>query len=58
MWMTLGFCDASGKEAGGVWIDPNSDGRTFLWRLEWPVEICADLVSWDNPHGRIKNSDL
>ena len=43
---------------GGVWIDPNSDGRTFVWIFEWPADICADIVRWDNPHGRITNSDL
>ena len=41
-----------------MWIDRNSDGRTFFWRFEWPADSCADLVSWDNPHGRITNSDL
>ena len=54
----LGFTDASGLGAGGVWIDPNSDGHNFVWRFEWPEDIRSDLVSWDNPNGRITNSDL
>ena len=46
------------RELGGVCMDPNNDGRTFVWRLEWPADICVDLVSWDNPHVRITKSDL
>ena len=54
----LGFTDASGLGAGGVWINPNADGHNFVWRFEWPADIVSDLVSWDNPRGRITNSDL
>ena len=43
---------------GGVWIDSNSDREIFLWRLEWPQDIVADLVGWSNPAGRITKSDL
>ena len=42
----------------GVWIDPNEDGVNYAWRLPWPEDIRADLVSFDNPRGRITNSDL
>ena len=58
MWMALGFCDASGKGAGGGRIEPNSDGRTFVLRFECPTGIFVDLVSWENLHGCITNSDL
>ena len=54
----IGFTDASGLGAGGVWIDPNEDGRNYVWRLPWPEDIQKDLVSFDNPQGRITNSDL
>ena len=54
----IGFTDASGLGAGGVWIDPNEDGRNYVWRLTWPEDIQTDLVSFDNPQGRITNSDL
>ena len=54
----IGFTDASGLGAGGVWIDPNKDGRNYVWRLPWPEDIRTDLVSFDNPQGRITNSDL
>ena len=35
----MGFCDASGLGAGGVWLDPNNDGQSFVWRLQWPQDI-------------------
>ena len=54
----IGFTDASGLGAGGVWIDPNEDGRKYVWRLPWPEDIKSDLVSFDNQQGRITNSDL
>ena len=54
----LGFTDASGIGGGGVWLDPNSDGASYMWRLLWPEDIAKDLVSLRNPHGRITNSDL
>ena len=42
----------------GVWIDPNEDGVHYVWRLPWPEDIMAYLVSSDNTQGRITNSDL
>ena len=54
----LGFTDASGIGGGGVWLDPNLDGVSYVWRLLWPDDISNDLVSLRNPHGRITNSDL
>ena len=35
----IGFTDASGLGAGGVWIDPNKDGRNYAWHLPWPEDI-------------------
>ena len=29
----LGFCDASGLGAGGVWLDPARTGQHLVWRL-------------------------
>ena len=54
----LGFTDASGIVSEGVWLDPNSDGASYVWRLLWPDDIAKDLVSFRKPHGRITNSDL
>ena len=61
-----GHHDASGKGAGGIWF-PGSDivprqgfnsTQPLVWRLEWPSFISDDIVSSDNPHGTITNSDL
>ena len=49
----IGFTDASGLVSGGVWIDPNEDGRNYVWRLPWPEDIRTDLVIFDNLQGRI-----
>ena len=54
----IGFTGSSALGAGGVWIDPNEDGRNYVWRLPWPEDIRTDLVSFNNPLGRITNSDL
>ena len=27
------FVTLQARERGGVWVDPNSDGRTFVWRF-------------------------
>ena len=54
----LGFCDALGIGAGGVWIDPDGTGKKCFWRLQWTEDIVADLVTWENPTGGITNSDL
>ena len=54
----IGFVDASGLGAGGGWKDPNKDGLNYVWHLPWPEDIRMDLVSFDNPKGRITNSSL
>ena len=54
----IGYTDASGLGGGGVWLNPNADGVHHVWRLPWPADIKADLVSLDNPSGHITNSDL
>ena len=65
----LGYHDASGQGAGGVWFPheslaprahptaaPSSD--PIVWRLQWPQDIIDSLVTEDNPAGTITNSDL
>jgi hypothetical protein len=65
----LGYHDASGTGAGGVWFPHQSlNPRThpsatpshdpIIWRLQWPPDIVANLVTDDNPAGTITNSDL
>ena len=62
----LGYHDASGRGAGGVWfptpdltprlgIAPNTP---LLWRYAWPPDITSKLITPANPHGTITNSDL
>ena len=54
----LGFCDASGLGAGGVWLDPARTGRNLVWQHPWPPDIISSLVSLTNCQGTITNSDL
>ena len=54
----LGFCDASGIGAGGVWLDPARMCNNLVWRHPWLADISEELVSTTNPNGTITNSDL
>jgi hypothetical protein len=54
----FGFCDASGKGAGGVWIGGPKNLHPIVWRLEWPQDIQIRLVSSRNPHGDLTINDL
>jgi hypothetical protein len=60
----IGYHDASGAGAGGVWY-PTPDlaarfhpRRPLVWRLQWPQDITNNLVSTSNPTGTVTNSDL
>ena len=53
-----GTLDASGEGAGGVWIPGSKAMAPVVWRVEWPDDIVARLVTQDNPDGDITNSDL
>jgi hypothetical protein len=63
----LGFHDASGEGAGGVWFPSHTVGsrmknkntlHPLLWRYKWPQDIIDNLVTEENPTGTITNSDL
>ena len=54
----VGYANTSGLGCGGVWIDPNQEGVHYVWSLPWPKDIMTDLVSTNNTHGRITNSDI
>ena len=65
----LGYHDASGEGAGGVWFPHESlspRGATtdvlphqpIVWRYRWPQDIIDSLVTESNPTGTITNSDL
>ncbi|KAL7545707.1 hypothetical protein ACHAWF_009056, partial [Thalassiosira exigua] len=53
-----GTLDASGEGAGGVWLPAKRELAPIVWRLRWPPEVVARLVTPDNPDGDITNSDL
>jgi len=53
-----GFCDASKQGAGGVWFGFGKKLPPIVWRVQFPVEIQAQVISHDNPTGTISNSDL
>jgi hypothetical protein len=57
---TRGACDASKMGMGGVHFIPQIDGTitSYLWRAPFPAKITRQLVSTDNPSGRINNGDL
>ena len=54
----VGYTNSSGLGCGGVWIDPSKDDIHYIWRLHWPEDVKADLVSYDNTQRRIITSDL
>lgn len=58
--VAIGPHDASGSGMGGVWIPAttNSNLQPILWRARFPPEIIHELVSFDNPMGKINNSEL
>jgi len=53
-----GYCDASKHGAGGVWFGINKALPPIVWRVPFPSEIQQDIVSLENPQGKITNSDL
>jgi hypothetical protein len=54
--LAIGACDASGMGMGGVWFAV--DQPPLVWRAPFPQDLQSRLVSWDNPHGDITNSDF
>ena len=54
----IGIVDASSHGIGGVVIGELLELPPTVFRLQWPPEITKDLVSFDNPNGKITNSDL
>ena len=54
----VGITDASSHGLGGVIIGENKAVPPIVFRLQWPTDISANIVSDDNPTGSITNSDL
>ena len=65
----IGYHDASGMGAGGVWFGGPSikprhakhqvpRNNPIVWRIEWPKHIKEALITEENPLGTLTNSDL
>jgi hypothetical protein len=54
----IGIVDASSDGVGGVVIGELSALPPTVFQFEWPQDISEDLVSFQNPSGKINNSDL
>ena len=54
----VGVKDASKHGVGGCIVGKSDSCVPTVFRVEWPDDIKQDLVSEQNPNGRITNSDL
>jgi hypothetical protein len=54
----IGVVDASSHGVGGVIIGELSECLPVVFRLQWPPDITANVISEANPKGTITNSDL
>jgi hypothetical protein len=54
----VGVVDASSHGVGGVIIGKLSDCPPTVFRLQWPPDVRASVISESNPKGTITNSDL
>ena len=54
----IGIKDASKHGVGGIIIGETRAVPPTVFRLQWPEDIKADVVSESNPTGSITNSDL
>ena len=54
----IGIMDISGIGDCGTWMSTTGDYSNIVWRIEWPSNILASVVSDKNHSGSIINSDL
>jgi hypothetical protein len=54
----FGAIDASAAGMGGVWIDALERLPPLLWRHVLSPTVTQEVVSWNNPSGKLTNSDL
>ena len=54
----VGIVDASKEGVGGIVVGENEPITPTVFRLEWPEEVRALVISQANPTGKITNSDL
>jgi hypothetical protein len=57
---TIGACDACGIGMEGFAFVPlrYMTAQPIMWQAQFPLDIQHELVSFDNPMGKITNSDL
>ncbi len=54
----LGYSDACKAGCGGVWMGVTEDIGFVVWRVEFPITVQNDLVTWSNCNGTITINDL
>jgi hypothetical protein len=54
----VGVVDASSHGVGGIIIGKLLECPSTMFRLQWPPDITANVVSDSNSNGTITNSDL
>lgn len=54
----IGYCDASKLGVGGAWLPGRRSLAPVVWRLKFPPDIQAEVISFANPNRPITNSDL
>jgi hypothetical protein len=54
----VGASDACRHGMGGVWLDASGLAAPLVWRQAFAPRIAADLITSDNPGGRVSISDL
>ena len=54
----IGVKDASSHGVGGIIIGENKAAHPTVFRMPWPSDITAAVISDNNPTGTLTNSDL
>jgi hypothetical protein len=54
----VGYHNVAADGAGGVWFSLVNNMSPVVWRAAFPQDIASEVVSDDNPEGRLTNSDL
>jgi hypothetical protein len=54
----IGVKDASAHGVGGIIIGERKEALPTVFRMQWPPDITASVISETNPNGTLTNSDL
>ncbi len=54
----VGYHDVAAAGAGGVWFSLTNNMPPSIWQAAFPPDIESEVVSNDNPDGRLTNSNL